>query len=227
MGSAFFTPSSLHPCSATFQRYMALKRQIHGVKPQPPQRAASQPHPLTPRVFPSFTLLDGWSLSVSGQAAFGGVRLERHHQTPKLCVGCQQSQVPWKGGGTLGTELIYEDLLLLKGLPAVSGLRGACEFLNSFLPPSRSCTARYWDKRHLGFPHLLQEAGEPAAVAPQGSDDSDHLPARVIRNPYGERPYRRAQLAVKAAVLFYCKVNSLSQMVFYLIFAGRLCAEYG
>lgn len=113
-----------------------------------------------------------------------------------------------------------------KGSPQFLGW-GDCEFLNSSLPPWRSCTARCWDKGGLGFPHLLQEAGEAAAVAPQGSDDSDHLAARVIRDPDGERPDGRAQLAVKAAVLFHRKVNSLSQGVFYLVFAGGLCAKYG
>lgn len=77
------------------------------------------------------------------------------------------------------------------------------------------------------FPHLLQEAGEAAAVAPQGPDDSDHLPARVIRDPDGEGPDGRAQPAVKAAVLLHRKVNSLSQGVLYLVFAGGLCAKYG
>lgn len=161
-----------------------------------------------------------WVISacVSAGSILGCHWLERHHQTPKLRAGCQQSQVPWKGGGTLGTELVHQELCPPKG---------GCEFLNCSLPPWRSCPARCWDRGHWGSPHLLQEAGEAAAGAPQGPDDADHLAARVIRNADGERPEGRAQLAVKAAVLFHCKVNSLSQGVLYLVFAGGLCAKYG
>lgn len=75
--------------------------------------------------------------------------------------------------------------------------------------------------------HLLQEAGAAAAAAPQGSDDPDHLAARVVRDAHGERPDGRAQPAVKAAVLLHCKVHPLPQVVFYLVFAGGLRAKYG
>lgn len=92
-----------------FPEMCALKRLIHGGKAQPPQGAASKSHPQTTvasREFPPSTLLySGCSLPVSGQAVFWGVTwLQRHHQIPKLCVGCQQGQVRWKGGGTQGTE---------------------------------------------------------------------------------------------------------------------------
>lgn len=37
-------------------------------------------------------------LCVRASSVLGRHLLERHRQTPQLCVGCQQSWVPWKGG---------------------------------------------------------------------------------------------------------------------------------
>lgn len=60
-GSVFFTPSILPPHSAISKNYMALKRQIHEVKAQSPQRAALKSQPQSPVAFigfPYFTLLE-------------------------------------------------------------------------------------------------------------------------------------------------------------------------
>lgn len=73
----------------------------------------------------------------------------------------------------------------VKGLPAVPGLRGAGEFLNSSLPPSRSCTARCWDQGH-----------SLTSCRKQGKQQLLHL--RGLMTRITSRPALSAILMVKA-----------------------------
>lgn len=130
---------------------------------------------------PSFTLLyRECSLPVSGQAVFWGVTsLQRHHPSFVWSVSRARSH---------GREEAHKEqnqLCLLKGPPAVHGLRGACELLNSSLPPSRSCTARCWDKgRSL------------TSCRKQGKQQLLHL--RGLMTRITSRPALSAILMVKA-----------------------------
>lgn len=73
--------------------------------------------------------------------------------------------------------------------------------------------------------NLLKVAREPAAVTPQRPVYCNHLPTWVICDLQSARSQRGTEGTIEADAFFHCKVNSLPQAVFNLIFVGGLSAK--
>lgn len=74
--------------------------------------------------------------------------------------------------------------------------------------------------------HLLEVARAPAAVTSQGPVYRNHLSTRIVRDPQSARAQCRTESTIEADAFLHCKVNSLSQAVFDLIFVRGLSAKY-